>query len=219
MPGQLVFPFGVTESLGRDDFIVAPSNEQAFAFIEAWPDWPVRAAAIWGPPQSGKSHLAAIWCARAGAQLLRVSGLGALDLSQYSPQQAFALEWDLPACDLKCERTLLGLFERPNGALLFTARAHPSEWKASIGDLKSRFNALLAFQVLAPDDALLAGLVRKHFSDRQLEVEDPVVARLLTHLERTPEAIAHFISRLDETALSERRPISERLVLELIGSK
>ena len=219
MPDQLVFPFGVKEARGRGDFLVAPSNDQALAFVEAWPDWPVRAAAIWGPPQSGKSHLAAIWCVRAKAQLLQFSALAALDLAQYSPQQAFALEWDIPTCDMKCERVLLNLFERPKSMLLFTARKHPEEWETSIGDLRSRFNALLAFQVHAPDDALLARLVRKHFSDRQLEVGDAVVTRLLTHLERTPEAIARFIARLDETALAERCPISERLVLELIGSE
>jgi hypothetical protein len=70
MPNQLVFPFGVTPAQSRADFIVAPCNEQALRFVERWPDWPTRAAAIWGPAQSGKSHLAEIWSAHAGARRL-----------------------------------------------------------------------------------------------------------------------------------------------------
>jgi len=58
MPSQLVLPFGSQPALKREDFIVAPCNEQALTFIERWPDWPARAAAIWGPPDSGKTHLA-----------------------------------------------------------------------------------------------------------------------------------------------------------------
>ena len=61
MPGQLAFPFGVEPALGREDFILAPCNEQAVRFIRRWPDWPTGAAALYGPPRCGKTHLAAIW--------------------------------------------------------------------------------------------------------------------------------------------------------------
>jgi protein-tyrosine phosphatase len=123
---------------------------------------------------------------------------------------------DMARSDVNRDRALMALFERPAGNLLLTARSHPSEWALTIADLKSRYDSLLAFPVWAPDDALLTGLIRKHFSDRQLEVADAVVARLLTHLERSPEAIAAFIARSDEKARAEKRAVTERLVLELI---
>ena len=68
MPGQLVFPFGVEPALGREDFILAPCNEQAVRFIRRWPDWPTSAAALYGPRACGKTHLAAIWRNMADAQ-------------------------------------------------------------------------------------------------------------------------------------------------------
>ncbi len=217
MPDQLVFSFGVMHALNRDDFIVAPSNEQALAFIERWPDWPARAAAIWGPAQAGKTHLASIWCARVGAEIVPASQLKTMEPAELPVGASLAVKLaDTARSDVNRDRALLALFERPAGTLLLTARAHPSEWAVTIADLKSRYDSLLAFPVWAPDDALLMGLVRKQFSDRQLEVADAVAARLLTHLERTPKAIAGFIARIDEKALAEKRAVTERLVLELI---
>ena len=71
----------------------------------------------------------------------------------------------------------------------------------------------------APDDSLLSALVTKHFADRQLEATEGVVMRIVTHVERTPEAVAAFVERADRKALAEKRPITDRLVLELIEAE
>lgn len=216
MPGQLALPFGSRPALGREDFIVAPCNEQALRFIERWPDWPTRAAAIWGPRDSGKTHLARIFADLSGAHIVSASDLTGLDPDT---ETAIAVELDETQADMERDRLLFALFERPSGTLLLTGRTPPSEWPVALGDLKSRFDALLAFEVWAPDDHLLSALIRKQFADRQLEVTDAIVRRLLTHVERTPQAIAAFISRIDEKALAEKRAVSERLVMELIDSE
>jgi len=216
MPGQLALPFGSRPALGRGDFIVAPCNEQALRFIERWPDWPTRAVAIFGPRDSGKTHLAQIFADLSGARLVSASELSALDPDTES---AIAVELDDTQADMERDRLIFALFERPSGTLLLTGRRPPSEWPVALGDLKSRFDALLAFEVWAPDDHLLSALIRKQFADRQLETTDAIVRRLLTHVERTPQAIAAFINRIDEKALAEKRAISERLVMELIDSE
>jgi len=216
MPDQLVFPFGVKHALGRDDFIAAPCNEHALRFIERWPDWPARAAAIFGPAQSGKTHLAEIWCARTSAKRLSGAGL-MLDALGISGDAALALELTethLP--DVERDRLLLALLDRPKGFLLLTAREPPSEWIVSVADLKSRLDALLSFALWTPDDALLGALARKHFAGRQLEVSEAVVTRLVGRLERTPAAVAAFIARADAKALAEKRAVTERLVMELL---
>jgi chromosomal replication initiation ATPase DnaA len=218
MPNQLALPFGSRPAFRREDFIVAPCNEQALRFIERWPDWPVSAAAIWGPHDSGKTHLARIFCDLSGARLLSVPELSAIDPIAL-PEGAIAVELDDTPTDAERDRRLFALFERPSESLLLTARTPPAEWKTALGDLKSRFDALLAFPVWAPDDELLSALIRKHFADRQLELPVNVVTRLLTHVERTPRAIAAFIACIDEKALAEKRAIGERLVMELIDSE
>ena len=218
MPNQLALPFGSRPAFRQEDFIVAPCNEQALRFIERWPDWPVRAAAIWGPRHSGKTHLARIFSDLSGARLLSVPELAAIDPIAL-PHGAIAIELDDNPADAERDRRLFALFERPSETLLLTARTPPTEWKSALGDLKSRFDALLAFPVWAPDDDLLSALIRKHFSDRQLDVPDAVVKRLLIHVERTPQAVTAFIARIDEKALAEKRAIGERLVMELIDSE
>jgi len=220
MAAQLVLPFGVKHALGRDDFITAPCNEQAFQFIQRWPEWPARAAAIHGPAGCGKSHLAAIWAESAGAQVISARDLGAEGFDSHSQTFAFAIEdIDDAAPNPTRDRALLGLFERPGAWLLLTARDPPAEWKSAIGDLKSRFQSLVAFHVWAPDDVLLCALVVKHLADRQLGAPPAVVARIVTQIERTPEAISRFIARVDVKALAEKRAVTERLVLELLESE
>ena len=42
-PRQLALALDHTESFAREDFLTGPSNAQALALIESWPDWPGRA--------------------------------------------------------------------------------------------------------------------------------------------------------------------------------
>jgi chromosomal replication initiation ATPase DnaA len=219
MPAQLVFPFGVEPALGREDFILAPCNEQAVQFIRRWPDWPTRAAALYGPPHSGKTHLAAIWRSMADGEAVPARGL-APDLVPTIASRALVIEdvdSNEPSEDR--DRALLALLERQAGALLLTARTPPVDWPVAIGDLRSRFLSLVAFRMWAPDDNLLSALVIKHFADRQLEVTEGVVKRIVTHVERTPEAVAAFVARADIKALAEKRSVTDRLVLELIDTE
>src|SRR3954471_18966600 len=72
---QLVLPLEVRSAQGRADFIVAPGNERAVAFIDSFPNWPAAAAALYGPAASGKSHLAAVWAQKSGAAVIDAADL------------------------------------------------------------------------------------------------------------------------------------------------
>ena len=61
MAAQLVLPLEPRSAQGRADFLVAPVNERAVAFVDSYPGWPAPAAVLYGPAASGKSHLAAVW--------------------------------------------------------------------------------------------------------------------------------------------------------------
>lgn len=204
---QLVLPLEVRSAQGRDDFIVAPGNARAVAFIDSFPNWPAPAAALHGPPASGKSHLAAVWADKSGATVM-----DAADLNSGIPDGPLVVE-NVGAG--VAEAPLFALLER-GAPLLLTSLMSPSEWPFTLPDLVSRSRALLAFALWAPDDALLMGLAVKLFADRQLAVPESVVAHMIRSLERSPGAIRDFVARADAAALQSKRPVNISLIKDLL---
>jgi chromosomal replication initiation ATPase DnaA len=210
---QLVLPLGTRSAFGREDFIVAPGNERAVAFIDSFAQWTVPSAALVGPPASGKSHLAAVWAQRVGAHVVEAASLAA----------------DVPAGALVVENVahgvpeaaLFALLERGT-PLLLTSQVPPADWTRkfalTLPDLVSRSRALLAFDLWAPDDALLMGLAVKLFADRQVEVPESVVSHMIASLERSPGAIRDFVARADAVALAEKKPINLGLIKGLLAN-
>ncbi len=211
VPAQLPLPLPPAPALGRADFIVAPGNAQAVAFIDAFPRWPAPAAALYGPPGSGKTHLVHAWAEVAGAKVAAAAGLSLAFVAALEPGRAVAVE-DVEQGD----DALFALFQH-RGPLLLTAATPPADWPAALPDLKSRFAALLAFPLWQPDDALLTLLARKLFTDRQLAVPDPVIMRILNAVERSPAAVRDFVARADARALAEKRPVTVALVADLLA--
>ena len=204
---QLVLPLEVRSAQGRADFIVAACNQQAVAFIDSFPNWPAPAAALVGPPASGKSHLAAVWAGKADARVIDAAGL----------------RGGIPDGPLVVENVGAGVAEAPlfalleRGApLLLTSLTPPSDWPVVLPDLVSRTRALLAFALWSPDDALLMGLAVKLFADRQLAVPEAVVAHMIRSLERSPGAIRDFVARADAAALESKRPVNLSLIKDLL---
>ena len=218
MPSQLVLPLPEQSSQSRQDFIVTETNAKAVAFIDSWPDWTVGVAVICGPNGSGKSHLADIWRAASGATIISARDLARMSDPAVAPRVIEDL--DTSEADSARDAALFSLFERasPQAPLLLTAREPPSNWTYSLPDLASRFSALLAFPLWASDDDLLTALARKLFADKQLNVPDAVITRMLHSLERSPGAFRDFIARADAKALTEARPVNLALIREMLGS-
>lgn len=219
MARQLPLPLEIRPALSRDVFIVAPSNVAAVRFVDSWPSWPERCGALFGPKGSGKSHLVEVW--RAASSALRVQAKEVTPdwIMSVADDAAIAIE-DVDGGEESVghdrDIALLSLFERSKGSLLFTGVTAPDCWPAATGDIRSRFDALLAVSMELPDEALLAGLAGKLFADRQLRVPNTVISRMLSALERTPAAISDFVAAADRKALAERRKVNERLVMELL---
>jgi chromosomal replication initiation ATPase DnaA len=205
---QLVLPLETRQALGRADFIVAPGNARAVAFIDSFPNWPAPAVALVGPPASGKSHLAAVWAGKANAQVIK-----ATSLESGVPDGALVIENVGPGV---AEAPLFALLER-GAPLLLTTQTQPASWPVALPDLVSRTRALLAFDLWAPDDALLMGLAVKLFADRQLSVPESVVAHMIASLERSPGAIRDFVARADARALQQKKPVNLSLIKDLLG--
>ena len=214
---QLVLDLPHRPALGRGDFLVAPSNEAAVAWIDRWPDWPATGLALFGPTGSGKSHLAAVWQARSGAAVLTPE---ALRQGRVDARSCVYEDGEAALADRAAAEALFHLYNRVaarGGHVLLTGTAPPARWPVALPDLGSRLRALPAAEIKPPDDAMLAGLFAKLFRDRQLAVPGEVILYLVHRIERSGEAVARAVDALDRASLAERRPITLPLARAALG--
>ena len=221
---QLPLELAPRPALGREDFLVAPCNEVAVAWIDRWPDWPGPALAFYGPPGCGKTHLCQVWRAASGA--VEIDGL---QLARAEPPELLGAA---RTCVLDDAEDLLagegaGAYAEPllhlynslverGGQLLLTGRAAPARWPTGLADLGSRLSAATAVRLEAPDDALMEALLVKLCADRQLAVGEEVLRYLLARMERSFAAARALVAALDRASLAERRAVTVPLARRVL---
>jgi chromosomal replication initiation ATPase DnaA len=208
---QLVLDLGHRPALGRESFLVAPSNEAAVAWLDRWPDWPSPALVVHGPAGCGKSHLVEAWRARSGASVER-------DPVRLGEGGVRALALD--DADRIPERALLHLYNivgEGRGHALMTAQRPPALWNVRLADLRSRLLAAPSVAIGAPDDALLGAVLVKLFGDRQVQVTPDLIDWLLRRIERSFAGARDAVARLDAAALALKRPMTVPLARDVLG--
>lgn len=223
MSAQLPLDLKLPARQAREDFLPAPANEAALAWIDRWPAWPGPALVIQGPEGAGKSHLAAIWATRAAAlSLPPLAWLSQEPRALLGAAKAVVLE-DLDRALLQSpslEKALYGLWQalvERQGHLLVTAREAPQLWPMTLPDLASRLRGSSAVSVKAPDEALLSALLVKLLADRQISAAPEVVSYLVLRSERSFAAIRHLALALDQAGLAQRRAITLPLARDVLA--
>ena len=214
-PRQLALALDHAESYAREDLLSGPCNKDALELIDSWPDWPASAIALIGPEGSGKTHLATIWAAAAGARVVSAHALGEADLHSALATGALVVEDAAASQDEPALFHLINLAREEAAFLLFTARTSPSLWPLIVPDVVSRLRALPVVMLEAPHDAMLRGVMIKLAADRQLAFDENVVRYLSTHIERSFAAARAAVIALDREALRQGRPPSRALAAEM----
>ncbi len=214
--------------LAREDFLVAPANRAALAFIDAWPDWTNPTLILRGPEGAGKSHLAQIWRARSRAVELDGKRLAFDSIRDLLGESRAVLIEN--ADRVLAERpdlapafyALFGVLAERRGWLLLTARSAPASWTVTLPDLRSRLLGATQVAIGSPDDVLLLGVLMKLLADRQLETDPRLYTFLLPRLERSMSALQDLADRLDAGAMAARRrrrrvtiPLAKRVLRSL----
>lgn len=218
---QITFDLGHRPAHGREDFMVAPCNRDAVAWVDLWPDWPAPALVLHGPAASGKSHLAAVWTEKNDATMISAAQLDGQDAAAIAATaEHLVLDHIDPWLgDRATETTLFHLyniFKEEKRSLLLTMRMAPVRVGFALPDLASRLRAAPAASIQPPDETLLAAVLVKLFADRQLNVGQDVIAYVTPRMERSFAAALDIVERADKMALAEKRNIAVPLMRQIL---
>lgn len=218
---QFTLNLGHRPATGRDDFLVAPSNQDAVAWIDLWPSWPAPAFILYGPAACGKSHLAAVWQARTHATAIKAEELATqeADILFQSGNHFMIDPVDQWIGDRAAETTLFHLYnlaKEHQRTILMTSRVAPVRLDFVIPDLASRLRAAPNVAIQAPDEVLLGAVLVKMFADRQIQISEDVLNYILPRMERSFAAARDLVEKADHLALAEKRPVSLPLVRHIL---
>jgi chromosomal replication initiation ATPase DnaA len=148
-----------------------------------------------------------------------VANLARLDLAGLDAR-AVALDDASPVATDPAAQTALfhlhNLLSERGGQLLLTARAPVRDWGLTLPDLASRLQAAAHVALGRPDDDLLAAVLTKHFTDRQVRVPDTLIPFLLARIERSLGAAQRVASMLDTESLARGKPITRAFAAEVL---
>jgi chromosomal replication initiation ATPase DnaA len=216
MTDQLILKFPTHQAYKKEDFYVSPSNQEAYDFINGWPQWIKRIVNVFGPPGSGKSHLASILKNKTSCLQINSIELNEKIFFKFKTKEALIIE----NLDEKVSEQLL--FTLWNGALqdnkyfLITSRKPINLYKFKLKDLKSRVNSCLTFGIKLPSDDLISVILAKNFSDKQIKVEKSHIDYIIKRIDRSYEKISQFILTMDRYSLKKGSPFSLKLIKEVL---
>ncbi len=216
MTRQLILELWPGAAMGAGDFFVSDSNRAAHEAVTGGKAWPDGRLVLAGDRGAGKTHLARIWAAHSGAEMVQAGDLapGALP----APGAALVVEGAdaLPCTGEEPLFHLLNHLASTGGQILLTAHEPPARWPVRLPDLASRLQAMQVVRIGAPDDALLAALLAKLFADRGLAPEPGLIPWLVLRMERSAAAARDIATLLDRAALSEGRTLTRAFAREVL---
>lgn len=208
---QLVLGFPRTPGSDATDLLPHAGQVEARTWLDRPAAWPLGRLVLWGPPGSGKSHLAHVWVQAVGATLHTEAP------DEAWPSQPLAIDSiDTVPNEPALLHCINAAAERGH-KLLLISHTPPNRLPVRLPDLASRLRATTAVQIGPADDTFLAMLLARLLSQRQLRLGAPLQSWLLTRLPRSPAAIRDAVLRLDTAALATGRAITRPMAAEILG--
>lgn len=215
LPQQLPLAFGHDPAVSRDDLLISDPLSAAVSIVDSWPVWPSPVVILMGPVGSGKSHLATIWQQKSSA--VSVHPTAGSDAATHAAQGPVLFEdVDRLGFDDTALFHVINSVREHGQTLLMTTRQWPMSWPVELPDLRSRLKAATMVEIGEPDDALLAQVLVKLFSDRQLAVDDKIISFIVARMERSLDAAQTLVEDIDHLALARGAKITRALASEVL---
>lgn len=179
-----------------DNFYIGRSNQDAFAALQAFPNWPSPIFLLTGPQGSGKSHLGFAWASSVDDMVFWD------DADKFDETDLFTV----------LNRALNG--EIPG--LLLTSENPPQRWDISLPDLRSRLINVPVLQLSEPDEDILEPIIRKLFEDKGRDVKADLVGYIYTHYERSVPLVSKLVHDIDLAARQAKRDVTRAFVVDYL---
>jgi len=213
---QLILKFPKNEIYQREDYYVSPSNQEAYDFINNWPNWIKRIVNICGPVGSGKTHLASILKKKTSTLYLKSNQLNDNTYFDFKPKEALIIENLDDKINEKILFSLWNLVMQDNKYFLITSVKPINFYKFKLNDLQSRVMSCFNVGIKLPDDDLISVILTKNFSDKQVMIEKKYIDYIVKRIDRSYEKISQFIVLLDKYSLKKGAPFSFKLIKEVL---
>jgi chromosomal replication initiation ATPase DnaA len=216
---QLALDLAPEPAFDRENFFVSESNLRAYEMVELWPAWPDSVLVLIGPAGAGKSHLGAIWAARAKAQVLAAPALAEVELAALTTRPLLIEHLEAIGSAQAELFHLVNLMREQGTSLLLTSREPLDAWGITIADLASRLRLAPRVEIKPPDDALMRAVLVKLLIERQLVVDTGLIDYAAVRLERSLDAARSFVDALDRCALSRKSRVTRALAAEVLRAE
>lgn len=223
MSRQLTLDLTTAPAHSRADFLPARANAAALSALDAPQDWPQGRMLLIGPEGAGKTHMAAFWAAENGARRIKAAALRpeAADLLATEGGALVVEDADRAGRAAGAEQALFHLWNLcgPRDCLLLlTARSAPRDWGLVLPDLRSRMDAMPQVRLGSPDQALLAAVLVKLFSDRQLAVPPGMIDWLVMRMQRDLGTARRLVAAIDRAAMAKQGPVTRKIAADLLDN-
>jgi len=213
---QLLLNFNQKQNFNYDDFFVSKSNFHAFEILEKWPKWEKNILNIYGEKNSGKSHLANIFCKKNKAKKITEKQLNDEIFKELKLFESIVLDNFENIAEERILYSLFNLIDNENKYLLINSTIAINEINFKLNDLKSRSKNCLFAKIDSPDDELMFAIILKSFSDRQITIDKKLIDFIIKRIDRSYGKIAEFIYKIDELSLKKKKPIDLKTIKEIL---
>ena len=208
--------------LGREDFLVSPSNVEAVEWIDAYPDWgSVMAVVVVGAEGAGKTHISWLFSEKTDAKVYDVTELSGELFSDVVPMNSALVidNVDKIVGDMGAEETLFHIINYAfecNTKLFLTSRRQFMELDFALNDLKTRLVSFPVANLYEPDDEFLKALLVKQFWERDIIVAPDVIEYIVHHIPRDTQSVKYVVEQSDILSFEEKHRITIPFVKKII---